>query len=136
MSENEAQELRTEIKGLEERLNNRFEQSEKQREDRFNQIEEHFDEKFKKIGKQLAKMDSRWEKIDESLRGNGKTGINGRLYSLETLKPFFMWAIGITATGFVGILVAIITITVKLAKFVSLFLQPSGFGSAVFFKSG
>ena len=110
MSESEVRGLRTEFQGLEKRLNERFEQSEKQRDKRFNEIESHIDEKFKQIEKQLAKMDSRWEKIDESLRGNGKTGINGRLYSLETLKPFFTWAIGITATGFVGILIAIITI--------------------------
>ena len=103
MNENEAQKLRTEFQGLEKRLDGletrlikRLDESEKQR-----------DEKFKQILDQL-------KETDELLRGNaGNPGMNGRLHSLETLKPFFMWAIGITATGFVGILVTIITIALQ-----------------------
>lgn len=103
MSENEAQKLRTEFQelekrldGLETRLIKRLDESEKQR-----------DEKFKQILDQL-------KETDELLRGNaGNPGMNGRLHSLETLKPFFMWAIGVTATGFMGILIAIITITLQ-----------------------
>ena len=103
MNESEAQKLRTEFQdlekrldGLETRLIKRLEQSEKQR-----------DEKFKQILDQL-------KETDELLRGNsGNPGMNGRLHSLETLKPFFMWAIGVTATGFVGILIAIITIALQ-----------------------
>ena len=103
MNESEAQKLRTEFQelekrldGLETRLIKRLDESEKQR-----------DEKFKQILDQL-------KETDELLRGNaGNPGMNGRLHSLETLKPFFMWAIGVTATGFVGILIAIITIALQ-----------------------
>lgn len=50
----------------------------------------HVDEQLDQINNRLDKMDSHWEKIDDPLRGVGKTGINGRSYSLETLKPSYV----------------------------------------------
>lgn len=110
MNENEAQELRTEFQGVEKRLDDletRLDDLETRLIKRLEQSEKQRDEKFKQILDQL-------KETDELLRGNaGNPGMNGRLHSLETLKPFFMWAIGVTATGFVGILIAIITITLQ-----------------------
>ena len=78
MREGEVQILRTEFQGLEKRLTERFDQTEK-----------HVDFQFTQIIKQLGKMNSRSKDLDDLLRGNReKIGMNGRLYSLETLKPF------------------------------------------------
>lgn len=78
MSESEVRGLRSEFQGLEKLVIDRFEQTEK-----------HVDEKFKQIGKQLKEVKSLSERTDELLRGNNEnSGMNGRLYSLETAKPF------------------------------------------------
>ena len=71
MSESKVQILRTEFQGSEKRLTDRFDQTEK-----------HVDEKFKQMLDQLKEMKSLSKGTD------------------ELLEAFFMWAIGITATGF------------------------------------
>ena len=78
MSESDIQKLRTGFQGLEKRLTDRFDQTEK-----------HVDEKFKQMLDQLKEMKSLSKGTDELLGGdNENPGMNGRLYSLETLKPF------------------------------------------------
>ena len=111
MSESESQkwwtgvqDLITRLDGLEERFNSletrideRFEESERQRDDRFKSIEKHIDVQFEQVNNRL-------EKIDESLRGNGRDGLNTRLNHAEKMQTFFLWVGGISLTGFFGIL--------------------------------
>ncbi len=78
MSDSEVQILRTEFQGLKKLVTDRFEQTEK-----------HVDEGFKQMLDQLEEVKSLSKGTDELLRGNSENpGMNGRLYSLETLKPF------------------------------------------------
>ena len=80
MSDSEVQVLRTEFQGLEKRLTERFDQTEK-----------HFDFQFKQIIKQLKEMNSRSKDLDALLRGkNGNPGMNGRLNHAEKMQKIFL----------------------------------------------
>ena len=109
MSESESQkwwtgvqDLVTRLDGLEERLNSletrideRFKESEKQRDDRFKKIEKHIDDQFEQVNNRL-------EKIDESLRGNGKHGLNARLHHVEKMQTIFLSVVIAVLVAFVA----------------------------------
>ena len=65
-------------------------------------LSKHVDDQLGRINDRLDKMDSRWEKIDKSFRGNGKTGINGRLNHTERVQKLFMGVRGIILAAFVA----------------------------------
>ena len=73
MSEGEVQTLRSEFKGLEKLVTERFDQTEKHREALFRQTEKHVDEKFKQMLDQLKEVKSLSKGTDELLRGKNKT---------------------------------------------------------------
>ena len=105
MSDGEVRGLRSEFQGLETRLPERFEQSEKYREDLFNRIEKHVDLLFNQLGKQLEKVNSRSKDLDDLLRGkNGNPRMNDRLNHAEKLQKIFLWVGSMTLGGFFAIL--------------------------------
>ena len=92
MSDSEAQILRTEFKGFEKLLTDRFEQTEK-----------HVDEKFKQMLNRLEKMKTLSKETDELLRGkNGNPRMNGRLNHAEKMQKIFLWGSGIVMTVFLA----------------------------------
>ena len=93
MSESEVQTLRTEFPGLETRLTERFERTEK-----------HVDGQFKQMLDQLKEMKSFSKGTDKLLRGNkGNIGMNDRWNHAEKLQKLFLGG-RITLTGFFTIL--------------------------------